>query len=806
MRRAAPWALGIASLALNCYLLWVGGGWVGRVFPGFFVVDPLGMVMSFLPASWTGAQAGLHHNDQVIRFDGIEFRGSQHFYEYAAERPEGAPIGYLLQSPSGRLERVKVPTMRLEWPDFVKLFVLADLLGGSLLLFGLIVYGLKPEHPASAAFLSLGVTGNALFASQVGALVSSSTWLQLLMVASLPLFAASLAHLDLVFPVVRPLVQERPRVILLPYLISILALIPFALFSGHPVVTTKGGHFLLPIVYGPLYGPLGLILCLLPTVVLVWSSLRYYQQADTPLARQRSRLTLAGVIACFPAVVVLVTLSEVGAINVSLGLLGLPVWVFLATIGYAIVRYRLLDIRVAVGRGVLKLGVIALVTLAYTALAAAFGGALSAVHLPESPVAVAAFIGVALIGYAIVHERLSSWGERTFFPERQRMLEELGALGQRLGLLTRGTEVAQTVVEAVRGLLRVEQIHMLVRERAATGVLYRSLAGSQGVQAREGVAVEGENDLVTLLKSTRTELFRDELLEDRRLAAMRSGGIRTFDRLQARVLIPCFHADDLVAILALGAKRANEPYTAQDMNWLRAVAAQAASALTRASLIGERQMRQLVAAELKRFFSPAIAEDMVERGLSDEYRRREVSIVVTDLRGFTNFAERAEPEDLMDLLRQYHSVVGPLVFDHGGTITQFSGDGIVIIFGDPVQTADHAAKAAATALRVREALEPLFEAWASKGFNLGLGVGISTGFATCGYVGFEGRREYTALGKVVNTAARLCDSANPGQILATLRTVTATGASFRWEPVGSLSLKGLAEPVAAFNLVGLDSG
>jgi len=109
------------------------------------------MAMSFLPASWTGAEAGLHHNDQVLRFDGIEFRGSHGLYGYAPGEPQGRPIRYLLQSPTDKLERITVPTMRLEWPDFVKLFLLADLLGGSLLLFCSILFGLKPDHAVQAA-------------------------------------------------------------------------------------------------------------------------------------------------------------------------------------------------------------------------------------------------------------------------------------------------------------------------------------------------------------------------------------------------------------------------------------------------------------------------------------------------------------------------------------------------------------------------------------------------------------------------------------------------------------------------------
>jgi len=215
------------------------------------------------------------------------------------------------------------------------------------------------------------------------------------------------------------------------------------------------------------------------------------------------------------------------------------------------------------------------------------------------------------------------------------------------------------------------------------------------------------------------------------------------------------------------------------------------------------QLEQL--GRLKRFFSPQLAELIVAGGTDDPLKthRREVTVVFLDLRGFTAFAETAEPEELMRVLHEYHAEMGKLVLDHEGTLERFTGDGMMIFFNDPVVVPDPAERAVRMAAAMRERVQHLVMVWQKRGYELGLGVGIAQGYATIGAIGFEGRWDYGAIGTVTNLAARLCGEAKGGQILVHQRVATAIEDLADLEEIGSLTFKGMVRPVSAFNIVRL---
>jgi len=211
---------------------------------------------------------------------------------------------------------------------------------------------------------------------------------------------------------------------------------------------------------------------------------------------------------------------------------------------------------------------------------------------------------------------------------------------------------------------------------------------------------------------------------------------------------------------------------------------------------------------LKRFFSPALAEAIVSGGADDPLatHRREITVVFVDLRGFTAFAETAEPEEVMGVLREYHAAMGRLILEHEGTLERFTGDGMMIFFNDPVLVDKPGERAVQMALDMRAGIEVLTEKWAKLGHDLSAGIGIAQGYATIGAIGFEGRWDYGAIGTVTNLAARLCGEARPGQILVPRRLISTVESLVEAEPAGELALKGFVRPVTAFNVTGLRSG
>jgi adenylate cyclase len=207
---------------------------------------------------------------------------------------------------------------------------------------------------------------------------------------------------------------------------------------------------------------------------------------------------------------------------------------------------------------------------------------------------------------------------------------------------------------------------------------------------------------------------------------------------------------------------------------------------------------------LQRFVTPQLAEALLAGG-DDILRshRREITVLFCDLRGFTTFSETAEPEEVMEVLSEFHEAVGPMIFEHEGTITQFTGDGMLVIFNDPVQLDDPAWSAVSLAVAMRDRTSELSEQWRRRGHELTLGIGIAVGFATCGEIGFEGRTEYTAIGTVVNLSARVCGVAPGGQILVTNRVQAAVEDRVESRPLGDIEFKGIMRPVQIFEVVSL---
>jgi adenylate cyclase len=208
---------------------------------------------------------------------------------------------------------------------------------------------------------------------------------------------------------------------------------------------------------------------------------------------------------------------------------------------------------------------------------------------------------------------------------------------------------------------------------------------------------------------------------------------------------------------------------------------------------------------LRRFLSPQLAEMIVSAGDERilESHRREITVVFTDLRGFTAFAETAEPEDVMGVLREYHAAMGALIFAHGGTLERFTGDGLMVFFNDPIPVPDAPEQAVRMGVAMRQCAAELARAWRRRGHDLGFGVGIAVGYATLGRIGFEGRWDYGAIGSVTNLAARLCGEAEAGQILISERVHLMIEDLLEVEPLGELTLKGFLRPVRTYNVLAI---
>jgi GAF domain-containing protein len=324
--------------------------------------------------------------------------------------------------------------------------------------------------------------------------------------------------------------------------------------------------------------------------------------------------------------------------------------------------------------------------------------------------------------------------------------------------------------------------------------------------------VAATKKLLHILDMTEDEAYKQR--EANTVAFVDLSGTRTV------LTVPMLKEAEVVGVISVF-RQEIRPFTDKQIALLQNFAAQAVIAIENARLLNElrelnQNLEQRVADQvgeiermgrLRRFLPPQVADLIVASGTERqlESHRREITALFCDLRGFTGFSESSDPEDVMALLRDYHAAIGEIIIKYSGTLERYAGDGVMVVFNDPVPVDNPALQAVLMALEMRGAIGALTEKWRRLGHDIGFGIGIAHGFATLGTIGFEGRFDYAAIGTVSNVASRLCDEARPGQILISPRVLMAVEGAVTVEPVGEFALKGIRRPLAAHNIVAAKS-
>jgi adenylate cyclase len=408
--------------------------------------------------------------------------------------------------------------------------------------------------------------------------------------------------------------------------------------------------------------------------------------------------------------------------------------------------------------------------------------------------------------------------------ELSQSVEELRALGE-VSQTVNSTLDLETVLSAI-----VSKAAQLSRTEAGTIYVFNEVSREFEQHAAYGMT----EALIDAIKNHHAEISKAVALaiEQRQPSQMPDlraelPSVARDIMLQAgyrgSLVVPLLAADRTVGALVVRRQAPGE-FPKNTTELLQTFAAQSVLAIQNARLFNElrqrtqevvrlnQQLEQRVADQvgeiermgrLRRFLPPQVADLIVASGVEKllESHRREITALFCDLRGFTGFSESSDPEDVIALLSDYHAAIGKIIIKYSGTLERYAGDGVMIVFNDPVPVENPALQAVLMALEMRTAIGALSEKWRRLGHDIGFGIGIAHGFATLGTIGFEGRFDYAAIGTVSNVASRLCDEANPGQILISARVLLAVENVVTAEPVGEFMLKGIRRPTSAYNVI-----
>ncbi|MDG2308618.1 MAG: adenylate/guanylate cyclase domain-containing protein [Candidatus Binatia bacterium] len=703
-----------------------------------------------------GASAARINEPGVVR----EMLGETNTLDFV--RPGGAPAA------------VTISVDRWSWRGVAFTEGGTDLIALLFMVLGLTTFALRPYEPESWALLVVSSVAGGLLTTQLIPGLEDDALQYLYAATVLGIADAAPIHVALAFPVVHSILRERVAVLWGLYG-----------FATAKVVFGWAAWFAQDPELMGLSSGLGTFLFLGATGFWIVRSAALALKGDAAVA-QRARICLLGAFS---------GLAPVGLFGLGRDVFDgatfdsrYAYWALgflLVALSRITLRHEIMNARTAVQQAVLyTFAVVALTTVGVVLMAG-------------NPLLVVGLMFPVLYFWP----RFDAYLRARLYPKRARFPEIIREIG--------GEIEGSTTIEEVLDILAQAPKRLCDAEGGVVMIFPGAPLAPAGVLRTNGVAVSADmasfehEPLIELLKATRREVARDRIAVEPQYASLQGECHAGFDLLGVDVLLPIYHHQRVIGALGPGPRVRGDVYEAPEIDALFSVTQQASQAMLRVQATEMLHAREMEFADLKRFFPPQIIDQVMARGGAAELRsqRKIVTVFFADLRGFTSFSDRVEPEEVMATLSQFHEAMGRRIAEFAGTVERFTGDGIMVFFNDPVDQPDHAQRAVSMALGIEEDVGRLREEWTRKGYEIDVGMGIHTGYATCGFIGYEGRRDYGVIGNVTNLAARLSDAAGPGEILITAGVRNELSGGHGLEPAGELSLKGFHQSQLAFRLL-----
>ncbi|MBY0278009.1 GAF domain-containing protein [Candidatus Binatia bacterium] len=738
-----------------------------------FIVD--GGIVS--PTRDDASDAGVRGGGRALAVNGIEVTHLDACTEQlrGLDWTLGAFNVLRLERPDGSVREIRLPVRPWTLHDALFTEGGSDLVGILIFAIGLTVFLLRPWEIESWALLSLAsFAGGTMLTTFIPINGDQNPVASVYFRFLIGLTCYVPFHMALAYPAPHRLLVRGPG--------ALRAIYAAGLIQGVLNIVAWREGFAGPFAYNRVISSTLLFASMLLFIV---RCIEHAVRGRDRLVTLRARILLAGIVFGFSPIALTQFAQQVfGTLAIDPRFAHWAVGIFALAVARVTLSQELVNTRITVRRALIYATVVGILTVLAIAL------------VSVRPYAVAAL----LLPLLYLWPRFDAWLDRKLYPQRARFPELLREIGNDFATCGTADEVLDALSQAPA---------VLCDARSSVAFLLPSAHdATEHVRTSDGVPIRGatpfaDEPLVQLLRTTRKEIVRERIAIEPTYSNIKHECHAGFDRLRAELLLPIVEDGRVVGGLAIGPRTTGDVYQEAEIHALSTVAQQAAQALLRVEATERLRARELEFADLKRFFPPQVIDTVMARGGASELKsqRKIVTVLFADLRGFTSFSETHEPEEVTATLAEYHAAMGARIAEYGGTLEHFAGDGFIVFFNDPLDQPDHADRAVQMAIKMCADIRRLRESWLRKGFPIDAGLGIDTGYATVGFVGYEGRRDYGVIGNVTNLAARLSDAAAGGEILITARACAELRQEVPLESVGDLTLKGFAQPQPTFRVV-----
>jgi len=745
----------IMSIAVVCFLEAVS--WIDRPFAGFLMNRRLTVLSVGMP-DWAGSLAGLQSADRIVKIGDRDVVRVADLENAVKNREVGSLIEYTVDR-GGQTLKFSVPVTSFTLTDLLGTFGSTFFQGVIFFAIGVVVFLLKPDSTVSLLFFIATLLLSASKFVNFSVVSSASPFSYLVIIVDNAL-SALVIHFSAVFPLRHTFVDRRPKLLVIPYLVSFLIIVPLLILYPSQL-------------FYRLYTPLAFSYIYLALFCFLGTCLYSYFRSISSLAKQRARLIFWGALIAFPLPMLVPILTDTGAITtdtpIFTNLTALPVLIFPVAIAYSITHHNLFDVDIYIKRAVGYGLMTAVLGLGY------FGVQLVIKTLVISDtaekVSPAIFAILVVILFNPVNRRIQDIIDRLFFRQKFDYKETVISISDALSSVLDLKEIVAQINGAIRKEMSIDSAGVIVLGHGQSTSRGYFVSGQGKDDSLETQVDFNDDDMaIDLMQQKRQMITRYDIDESPLYINNKKELIERYNDLGATMLIPMVYQDQVNAIVAVGRKKSGQFFNKEDIELLTTLASHGAISIENAKLAEQMKHEETVRTNLSRYLSPQVVEGIVKSDLQVNLGgdRKVVTVLFSDIRDFTNITENQPPDQLVRMLNEYFTAMADVIFANQGSLDKYIGDAIVAVFGSLIPLENPENKAVQAAIDMMRRLEELNRGWEERGdFTMHMGIGICTGDVFLGNIGSAERMEFTVIGDTVNMASRLSGVAGGGQIIMT---------------------------------------